>query len=147
MRAPILALIGLLVAAGPALAARTSDRGAGAAQRTKAVAAAPGNAAKPARAHQRTAPAMSRKPERARGQGTSSSVRGRSTVARDRRAATAAPCRRGQRHCRGFQVAAPTMRWSQGLIPAVGFQTVSCPAGTMATLATGHADVVRCMPI
>jgi hypothetical protein len=37
--------------------------------------------------------------------------------------------------------------WTQGLAPAVGVQANECPDGTMATLARGHEDVVRCMPI
>lgn len=46
--------------------------------------------------------------------------------------------------------AAPTIRsvrWSHGLPPAAGVQADACPAGTLATLARGHDDVVRCMPI
>jgi hypothetical protein len=38
------------------------------------------------------------------------------------------------------------MRWSGGLMPAAGNQT-SCPDGTMATLAHGHENVVRCVPL
>jgi hypothetical protein len=38
-------------------------------------------------------------------------------------------------------------RWSQGLPPALGVQAQECPAGTMATLAEGHDDIVRCIPI
>jgi hypothetical protein len=57
-------------------------------------------------------------------------------------------CRNGQRNCRIYRVSAPQpMRWSQGLSPALNVQTSNCPAGTMATLATGHANIVRCMPI
>ena len=37
--------------------------------------------------------------------------------------------------------------WTQGLPPAAGIQANECPDGTMATLARGRADVVRCMPI
>jgi len=32
------------------------------------------------------------------------------------------------------------------LMPAAGNQT-SCPDGTMATLALGHENVVRCVPL
>src|SRR3954447_18261634 len=37
--------------------------------------------------------------------------------------------------------------WAQGLSPAAGIQANECPDGTLATLARGHEDVVRCMPI
>lgn len=37
--------------------------------------------------------------------------------------------------------------WAQGLPPALGVQAQGCPAGTMATLAEGHDDIVRCIPI
>ena len=33
-----------------------------------------------------------------------------------------------------------------GLPPAAGTQANGCPAGTMATLARGHDDIIRCMP-
>ncbi|MGG5809814.1 hypothetical protein [Falsiroseomonas sp. CW058] len=36
--------------------------------------------------------------------------------------------------------------WQAGL-PPVDYAQQSCPAGTFATLARGHDDVVRCMPI
>ena len=39
------------------------------------------------------------------------------------------------------------MSWTQGLPPAAGIQANECPDGTMATLARGHEDIVRCMPI
>ena len=37
--------------------------------------------------------------------------------------------------------------WTHGLTPAARVQASECPDGTMSTLARGHADVVRCMPI
>ena len=37
--------------------------------------------------------------------------------------------------------------WTQGLPAAAGVQANECPDGTLATLARGHEDVVRCMPI
>ncbi len=51
---------------------------------------------------------------------------------------------RGRRVCGGTRQVA--MRWSGGLMPAAGNQT-SCPDGTMATLAVGHDNVVRCVPL
>lgn len=51
---------------------------------------------------------------------------------------------RGRRVCGGSRQVA--MRWSGGLAPAAGSQS-SCPDGTMATLAVGHENVVRCVPM
>ena len=50
--------------------------------------------------------------------------------------------RRGAARCGATRIA-----WQGGLTPAAGVQTADCPEGTMATLATGHTQVVRCMPI
>lgn len=38
-------------------------------------------------------------------------------------------------------------RWAHGLPPALGVQAQECPTGTMATLAEGHDDIIRCMPM
>lgn len=152
MRVLTLALLGVLVAAAPALAARSSDRSA-APQRAKVAAAST----------QRTAPAAARpapavrstaahRPAGASAAGRSQPMRGRMLVSHSRNAAIAlgapsaspAACaRRGAgKACRSAR-----MSWTQGLTPAAGVQVAECPAGTMATLATGHADVTRCMPI
>lgn len=51
--------------------------------------------------------------------------------------------------CRGRNCA-PARRqvtWQSGLEPATNAQAQSCPAGTLATLARGHSDVVRCLPL
>lgn len=37
--------------------------------------------------------------------------------------------------------------WAHGLAPAARIQANECPDGTLSTLADGHEDVVRCMPI
>jgi hypothetical protein len=37
--------------------------------------------------------------------------------------------------------------WPSGLKPPTHAQAQSCPAGTLATLATGHTDIVRCLPL
>lgn len=37
--------------------------------------------------------------------------------------------------------------WSRGLPPALGIQAQECPSDTMATLAEGHDDIVRCIPV
>jgi hypothetical protein len=171
MRAPLLALLGLLVAVTPAFAARSPDRGQ-TTPRAKVAAPASPAAGKPARATPRPAAAAPR-PTAGRSAATAprggrsavspvrsaraaaAPARGQATNSRDRRkavAVAAAPastaCRGKVRNCRLYRVSAPQpMRWSQGLSPALNVQTSNCPAGTMATLATGHSDVVRCMPI
>ena len=82
-----------------------------------------------------------------RGQfGVARNQRAASAVARNQWAASAAgsacSSRRGTAQCR------PTrMSWTQGLSPAAGIQANECPNGTMATLARGHDDIVRCMLI
>jgi hypothetical protein len=51
--------------------------------------------------------------------------------------------------CRGRNCA-PTRRtvsWQGGLEPATNEQARGCPTGTLATLAHGHSDIVRCMPL
>lgn len=37
--------------------------------------------------------------------------------------------------------------WQAGLAPATNMQAAACPAGTMATLARGHTNIVRCLPL
>ena len=59
------------------------------------------------------------------------------------RGAAAERCRGGG----GGAVQAVHWRWTQGLPPALGVQAETCPAGTMATLAEGHEDIVRCIPL
>ena len=54
---------------------------------------------------------------------------------------------RRARHCRGSGLVKTRFGWTQGLPPAAGVQANECPDGTLATLARGHEDVVRCMPI
>jgi hypothetical protein len=55
----------------------------------------------------------------------------------------AAQCR--GRNCR--QAGPRQVSWQAGLAPATNAQARSCPVGTMATLANGHTDIVRCMPL
>jgi hypothetical protein len=69
----------------------------------------------------------------------------------NRSAATRTGARRQQATatCRGRNCA-PTRRaasWQAGLEPATNAQAQSCPVGTLATLARGHSDVVRCLPL
>jgi hypothetical protein len=64
-----------------------------------------------------------------------------------RPAGTCARSSRGRApRCRGL-VRAVSWSWAQDLPPALGVQAQECPAGTMATLAEGHDDIVRCLPI
>ncbi len=54
----------------------------------------------------------------------------------------------GVARCRGAAAQAASWGgWARGLPPALGVQAQECPAGTMATLAEGHDDIVRCIPI
>jgi len=118
MRLLTLALLGLtLVATSPALAASRSAEG-------KRIAG-------PAKPAAKAAPA----PKQASGAAAQKGAR-----AGIQQAACAS------RQCRGG-VRRASFGWTQGLAPAVGVQANECPDGTMATLARGHEDVVRCMPI
>jgi hypothetical protein len=69
-------------------------------------------------------------------------LRSQGSAGRDQRAASAVACGAKRGGCR-----APRMSWAQGLPPAAGIQANACPDGTMAVLAQGHDDIVRCMPI
>jgi hypothetical protein len=53
----------------------------------------------------------------------------------------------GRQQTRRGAVAPRPVSWQAGLAPATNAQAQSCPAGTLATLARGHADVVRCLPL
>jgi hypothetical protein len=129
MRFLSLALLGLMFAAAPMLGAQAADRPTGGRHGTQAAAKQrPASAARSQVAVQRSAP-----------------MRGQLGVTRDQRAASSAGgCspRRGASQCRTAR-----MNWTQGLPPAAGIQANECPDGTMATLAHGHDDIVRCMPI
>jgi hypothetical protein len=79
-------------------------------------------------------------------------ARGYSLVMRNAAAATmprqpAASCsRRNGRVVCASRSADSIAGWQSGL-PPVDYAQRDCPAGTFATLARGHEDVVRCMPI
>jgi hypothetical protein len=62
------------------------------------------------------------------------------------RAAATQTCtrRNGRTVCTSAARAQP-LRWQAGL-PVADYAQRDCPAGTFATLARGHDDVVRCMP-
>ncbi|MCX7685948.1 MAG: hypothetical protein N2Z67_11850 [Acetobacteraceae bacterium] len=55
-------------------------------------------------------------------------------------------CTRRDAQGRCVGTTAANTRWQGGLPPMTMAQQ-ECPAGTVATLARGHADVVRCLPI
>ena len=62
-------------------------------------------------------------------------------------AACARKAEGGPAHCRTATAHPSSRRWARGLPPALGVQARDCPAGTMATLARGHDDIVRCLPM
>ncbi len=147
----MLGLAPLLLGAAPADAASTRDRRE--TQRTAEPAArraAPQPQRHAATTPHRTAPApahSSRVPRLVGSAHAALPMRGRLAETRDRHAAVsnAQPCRsvNGRRSCtRG-----PAMSWTRGLEPAAGIQAQECPDGTMATMARGHDNIVRCMPI
>ncbi|MBD0271957.1 MAG: hypothetical protein ICV73_08510 [Acetobacteraceae bacterium] len=58
------------------------------------------------------------------------------------------PSRGQAKRCRGAgQLVNAGGGWARGLPPALGVQAQQCPPGTMATLAQGHDDIVRCVPV
>ncbi|WP_149539171.1 hypothetical protein [Siccirubricoccus phaeus] len=73
-----------------------------------------------------------------------SAMRGQVGMVRDARAASAntAPRRLATKSRPRVQ----TVRWMSGLPAAANVQAQECPDGTMATLARGHDDIVRCVP-
>jgi len=54
--------------------------------------------------------------------------------------------RNGRRVCTPGVTRTASMRWTGGLAPAAMSQT-NCPDGTIATLAIGHSDITRCVPL
>jgi hypothetical protein len=73
---------------------------------------------------------------------------------RDARGTRQAATRAGNRqqaaaNCRGRNCAprTRTVSWQGGLEPATNAQAHACPTGTLATLAHGHSNIVRCMPL
>lgn len=151
MRAVIIALLGVGLLAEPAAAARTAARGAGSTVRVPAqiVAKARPVSIRPVVARP-TAP-----------RGFAKSVvpakppSGRVRVIAGKSRSNAAKMALLARHplTRGLvsRAAAASLTrsvgWQHGLPPAAGIQAGDCPSGTMATLARGHDDVVRCLPI
>jgi hypothetical protein len=71
-------------------------------------------------------------------------VRGASAAAAPRSAAQSCTRRNGRTHCTPAR--SSVVGWQSGL-PTASYAQQECPAGTFATLARGHDDVVRCMPL
>ncbi|MEI6159178.1 MAG: hypothetical protein WCP77_05025 [Roseococcus sp.] len=54
--------------------------------------------------------------------------------------------RNGRRVCSPGATRTASMRWTGGLAPAAMSQA-GCPDGTIATMAIGHNDITRCVPL
>ncbi|UPY36580.1 hypothetical protein [Sediminicoccus sp. KRV36] len=54
--------------------------------------------------------------------------------------------RNGRRVCAPTATRTASMRWTGGLAPAAMSQA-GCPDGTIATMAIGHNDITRCVPL
>ncbi len=139
----LIALCGMVFVAAP-LVAQAADRPGSRQQQVQARATSH-QATAPRRSAARAAPAPVRAQAQAQVQ-RSAPMRGQLGTVRDQRAAStsgvACTSRKGSAQCR-----APRMAWTQGLSPAAGIQANECPDGTLATLALGHDDIIRCMPI
>lgn len=143
----------LMVSADEAMAQRASaERPTAVEQRHSRPAQPP--AAAPARA-QAARPAATPRQQVARPANSRAAAQAaRGTVFRSATAATTAGmprtatagCARRDAQGRCLRPAAATPRWQTGL-PPITMAQQECPPGTVATLARGHADVVRCLPI
>ena len=131
MRLLTFALLGLMLATGPALATAPSHQ--------------PARSAAPAKAFPGKAPMAKSRPAVAKAHAGRGQPRLQQAAWRP--GAAPAACSRKARQCRGTAVAKAQFGWTQGLPPAALVQANECPDGTLATLARGHDDVVRCMPI
>jgi hypothetical protein len=127
MRLLTFALLGLMLATGPALATAPSHH--------------PARSAAPAKVSSGTAAMAKSRPNLAK------APQPRLQQAAWRPGAAPAACSRKAKQCRGTAVVPARFGWTQGLPPAALVQANECPDGTLATLARGHDDVVRCMPI
>lgn len=54
--------------------------------------------------------------------------------------------RHGRRNCTTTASRSEVLRWTGGLAPAAMSQA-ACPDGTIATMAIGHNDITRCVPL
>lgn len=129
--------------AGPK--APTTRPAAAAAPRSSATTARPATrqAARPA-PRQAARPQQTARAGDVRTQRTGIVVRGASAATVSREAAASCTRRNGRTVCGPSR--SGVAGWQAGL-PAVDYAQTDCPAGTFATLARGHENVVRCMPI
>jgi hypothetical protein len=145
MRIILPALIALACAMPPAEAARRDEQRSEAGRTTQqaqpraATRAAPSRQAPRAAAQRGT---VQRGDVRTQRSGVL--VRGAAAATVSREAVAACTVRNGRRICAPPRN--PVAGWQAGL-PTVSYQQRECPAGTFATLARGHDDVVRCMPM
>lgn len=90
-------------------------------------------------------------PQRQAATRTASHGRAAAQGGRDTRHAATRSGGRGQASaaCRGRNCGthSRTVSWQGGLEPPTHAQATTCPSGTLATLAHGHTDIVRCMPL
>lgn len=158
MRRTLLALIALACMSPAAEAARRDERGreapraaqqqehkpqqvkAAPAQRSSAASAPRRQAASRGSARQQTAALA---PGDVRTSRSSLVVRGAAAATVSRDAMASCTRRNGRTVCGGGSSVAG---WQAGL-PSVSYAQRECPEGTFATLARGHEDVVRCMPL
>jgi hypothetical protein len=128
-------------------AARQAARSNGAARSRRGAAASNADTAPAARRGASPQPVVHQHSARASGQGVAA-LDARQASARYLCPRGGQPQRGGR--CRGegaaYAGAAGGLRWQAGLPPAEHVQR-ECPSGTLATLAHGHTDVVRCMPL
>lgn len=130
-------------------------------QRTAAAARTAAQSARPAATPQRAAAAAAQRPaaqSRQAAQGPSTRQQPAQAAAQRTgvfRSAAAAPagmpratgsCTRRDAQGRCIRTTTSNTRWQGGLPPMTMAQQ-ECPSGTVATLARGHTNVVRCLPI
>ena len=153
-----LALSALLLPVAPADARSRSEQAQSRPAATQASRAAtarraevPQRQARAARTSTRQARATQASTRQARAARPTSRQAARATRARGSRqvaARTSGGQRQAAANCtRGSRCTPRTVAWQSGLAPATNMQAQSCPTGTLATLARGHSDVVRCVPL
>ena len=151
MRIILLALIALACAMPPAEAASRDERRSEASRPTQQpqprAATSAGQAARGAPSRQAPRAAAQRGTAQrgdVRTQRSGVLVRGASAATVSREAVARCTVSNGRRNCAPPRN--PVAGWQAGL-PTVSYRQRECPAGTFATLARGHDDVVRCMPM
>jgi pyruvate/2-oxoglutarate dehydrogenase complex dihydrolipoamide acyltransferase (E2) component len=155
MRLVLLALFSLvLVAPQAADAARREEPRTQASRPQAAAPQARSSAQRPVAAQARTAarpaareaarPQQTVRAGDVRTQRTGIVVRGASAATVSREAAASCTRRNGRTVCGPAR--SGIAGWQAGL-PVADYAQTDCPAGTFATLARGHENVVRCMPL